>query len=104
MINYWHGAVGEIKAYNDSIDKGAVKGQKADFPVVLLPWPYDPENGANPSVATTNATLQNTASGTSAMIQCSTMMISSNPISTASSTLALRSSLSLRAASPNQMA
>jgi multiple sugar transport system substrate-binding protein len=53
MINYWHGAVGEIKAYNDSIDKGAVKGQKADFPVVLLPWPYDPENGANVNVART---------------------------------------------------
>lgn len=53
MINYWHGAVGEIRAYNDSIDKGAVKGTKADFPLILLPWPYDAENGANVNIART---------------------------------------------------
>lgn len=45
MINYWHGAVGEIKAYNDSIDKGEVSGEKADFKVVLLPYPYNPATG-----------------------------------------------------------
>ena len=53
MINYWHGAVGEIKAYNNAIDKGEVQGVRADFPLVLLPWPYDPENGANVNIART---------------------------------------------------
>lgn len=45
MINYWHGAIGEIKAYNDSIAKGEVSGEPADFEVVLLPYPYNPETG-----------------------------------------------------------
>ena len=53
MINYWHGAVGEIKAYNGSIDRGEVQGKKADFNVVLLPWPYDPQDGANVNIART---------------------------------------------------
>jgi multiple sugar transport system substrate-binding protein len=53
MIDYWHGAVGEIKAYNNSIDKGEVQGEKANFNVVLLPWPYDPQDGANVNIART---------------------------------------------------
>ena len=53
MINYYHGAVGEIRAYNASIDSGEVKGEKANFNVVLLPWPYDPDNGANVNIART---------------------------------------------------
>ena len=53
MINYYHGAVGEIKAYNASIDSGAVKGTKASFNVVLLPWPYDAKTGANVNIART---------------------------------------------------
>ena len=53
MITYWHGAVGEIVAYNNSIDKGEVQGQKADFNVVLLPWPYDAKTGVNVNIART---------------------------------------------------
>lgn len=52
MINYYHGAVGEIKAYNASIDAGTTKGAKADFNVVLLPWPHD-VNGPNVNIART---------------------------------------------------
>lgn len=47
MINYWHGAVGEIKAYNDSIAKGEVSGEPAEFNVVLLPYPYNPATGGS---------------------------------------------------------
>ena len=53
MITYWHGAVGEIAAYNNAIDKGQVQGQKADFNVVLLPWPYDAKAGVNVNIART---------------------------------------------------
>jgi hypothetical protein len=52
MINYWHGAVGELKAYNNAIDSGQVKGTKANFNAVLLPWPYSAP-GANVNIART---------------------------------------------------
>jgi len=47
MVNYWHGAVGEIKAYNASIEKGEISGTPADFNVVLLPYPYNPATGGS---------------------------------------------------------
>jgi multiple sugar transport system substrate-binding protein len=53
MINYYHGAVGEIRAYNAGIDKGEIKGEKANFNVILFPWPYDAENGGNLNIART---------------------------------------------------
>ena len=47
VVPFWHGIVGSIAAYNNSVEKGDIVGEKADFEPLVLPYPYDPDTGTN---------------------------------------------------------
>ena len=53
VVPFWHGIVGSIAAYNNSVEKGDIMGEKADFEPLVLPYPYDPNTGTNGNVART---------------------------------------------------